>query len=137
MRLVVDTNVLFSFFKRESVTRRLLTNFELLEPVTPSFCIEELNEHKELIRAKAKLADREFEEVLDDLLIFLKVFSLSEYRTFLSAAQRISPDPDDSELFALALKFSCPIWSNEKAFKNQSEVRIYTTAELRALVSLL
>jgi predicted nucleic acid-binding protein len=135
MRLVVDTNVLFSFFTRESVTRRLLTNFELVEPVTPSFCIEELNEHKELIRAKSKLSDREFEEVLDDLLIFVKVFSPSEYRTFLSAAKRISPDPDDIELFAVALKLGCPIWSNEKAFKNQSEVRVYSTVELISLVS--
>jgi len=135
MRLVVDTNVLFSFFKRESVTRRLLTNFELIEPFTPSFCIEELSEHKELIRAKSKLSDPEFEEVFDDLLVFVKVFSLSDYRTFLPAAKRISPDPDDIDLFALALKFGCPIWSNEKAFKNQSEVRVYATAELLGLIS--
>jgi predicted nucleic acid-binding protein len=135
MRLVVDTNVLFSFFKCESVTRRLLTNFELIEPATPSFCIEELAEHKELICAKSKLSAREFEEVLGDLLIFVKVIPLSEYRTFLLGAKSISPDPDDIELFAVALKLACPIWSNEKAFKNQSEVRIYTTAELLALVS--
>jgi predicted nucleic acid-binding protein len=135
MRLVVDANVLFSFFKRESVTRWLLTNFELIEPVTPSFCIEELTEHKGLICAKSKVSASEFEEVLGDLLIFVKVIPLSEYRTFLSGAKSISPDPDDIELFAVALKLDCPIWSNEKAFKNQSKVRIYTTSELLALVS--
>jgi predicted nucleic acid-binding protein len=135
MRLVVDTNVLFSFFKRESVTRWLLTNFEFIEPVTPSFCIEELTEHKVLICAKSKLSATEFEEALGDLLIFVKVISLPEYRTYLSGAKSISPDPDDIELFAVALKLGCPIWSNEKAFTHQSEVRIYTTAELLALVS--
>jgi len=118
MKLVVDTNVLFSFFKKESKTRKLISNFEILESVTPSFCIDELNEHKELICKKSRLSDSEFEEVLDDLLIFVKVFSLSEYRDFLSDAKTISPDPDDIDLFALALKLDCPIWSNEKGFKN-------------------
>ena len=63
MKLVVDTNVLFSFFKKESETRRLILNFEILELVTPSFCINELNEHKELICTKSRLSDSEFEEV--------------------------------------------------------------------------
>ena len=119
MKLVVDKNVLFSsFFKKESKTRRLIVNFEILELVTPSFCIDELNEHKELIREKSRLSDSEFEEVLDDLLIFAKAFSLSEYKDFLSDAKTLSPDPDDIDLFALALKLDCPIWAQEKAFKN-------------------
>jgi len=109
MKLVVDANVLFSFFKKESKTRRLILNFEILEPVTLSFCIEELNKDKRLICEKSKLSDSEFEEVLNDLLISVKVFSLSEYRESLLDAKTISPDPDDIDLFALALKLNCPI----------------------------
>jgi predicted nucleic acid-binding protein len=130
MKVVVDTNVLFSFFKKESETRKLISNIEVLELVTPSFCIDELNEHKELIREKSKLSDGEFKEVLDDLLIFVKVFSLSEYKEFLSDAKTISPDPDDIDLFALALKHDCPIWAQEKAFKKQPRVRVFSTSDL-------
>jgi len=130
MKLVVDTNVLFSFFKKESKARKIISNFEISELVTPSFCIDELNEHKELICAKSKLNDSEFEEVLDDLLIFVKVFSLSEYKEFLSKAKTVSPDPDDIDLFALALKLDCPLWAQEKAFKNQSVVKVFSTADL-------
>ena len=105
-------------------------NIEVLELVTPSFCIDELNEHKELIREKSKLSDGEFKEVLDDLLIFVKVFSLSEYKEFLSDAKTVSPDPDDIDLFALALKLDCPIWAQEKAFKKQPRVRVFSTSDL-------
>ncbi|MFZ2070761.1 MAG: PIN domain-containing protein [Halobacteriota archaeon] len=135
MKLVVDTNVLFSFFKKESKTRKLILNFEILEPVTPSFCIDELNEHKELICERSKLSDSEFEEVLDDLLIFVKVFSLSEYKDFLSDAKIISPDPDDIDLFALALKLECPIWAQEKAFKKQQVVKVFSTSDLISFLS--
>jgi predicted nucleic acid-binding protein len=134
MKLVVDTNVLFSFFKKESETRRLILNFEILELVTPSFCIDELNEHKELICKKSRLSDSEFEEVLDDLLIFVKVFSLSEYKDFLSDAKIISPDPDDIDLFALALKLNCPIWAQEKGFKKQPKVQVFSTSDLISLL---
>ncbi len=135
MRLVVDANVLFSFFKKESKTRRLILNFEILEPVTPSFCIEELNKHKRLICEKSKLSDSEFEEVLNDLLISVKVFSLSEYRESLSDAKTISPDPDDIDLFALALKLNCPIWSQEKTFKSQSRIKVFSTSDLLSILS--
>jgi len=78
MKLVVDKNVLFSFIKKESKTRKLILNIEVLELVTPSFCIDELNGHKELICEKSGLSDSEFEEAFDDLRVFVKVFSLSE-----------------------------------------------------------
>ena len=108
---------------------------EILELVTPSFCIDELNEHKELICEKSRLSDSEFEEVLDDLLIFVKEFSLSEYKEFLSDAKTVSPDPDDIDLFALALKHDCPIWAQEKAFKKQSRVKVFSTSDLISFLS--
>lgn len=110
-------------------------NSEILEPITPSFCIDERNEHKELICEKSRLSDSEFEEVLDDLLIFVKVFSLSEYGDFLSDAKTISPDQDDIDLFAIALKLDCPIWAQEKSFKKQPRVKVFSTSDLISFLS--
>lgn len=110
-------------------------NFEILELATPSFCIDELNEHKELICEKSRLSDSEFEEVLDYLLIFVKVFSLSEYKELLSDAKTLSPDLDDIDLFALALKLNCPIWAQEKAFKEQSKIKVFSTSDLISFLS--
>ena len=72
---------------------------------------------------------------MDDLLIFVKVFSLSEYKEFLADAKAVSPDPDDIDLFALALKLDCPIWAQEKAFKKQPKVKIFSTSGLISFLS--
>jgi len=48
----------------------------------------------------------------------------------LKEAKSISPDPDDSDFFALALKLNCPIWSEEKKLKKQLEVKVVNTSEL-------
>jgi predicted nucleic acid-binding protein len=135
MKLVVDTNVLFSFFKKESETKKLILNFEILELATPSFCVDELEGHKELISRKSRLSNSEFEEVLNALLIFVKVFSLSEYKDSLQNAKNISPDPDDVDFVALALNLDCAIWSNDKRLKQQSVVKVFSTSELIKLLS--
>jgi predicted nucleic acid-binding protein len=45
------------------------------------------------------------------------------------------PHLKDVEYFALALKLDCPIWSNEKAFKKQSRVKVISTKELISFLS--
>jgi len=35
----------------------------------------------------------------------------------------------------LALKLDCPIWAQEKAFKEQSKVKIFSTSELISFLS--
>lgn len=136
MRFVVDTNVLFSFFRKGSETRKLVLNFEILELFTPSFCMDELRKHKELVCKKSMLSDEEFEEVLDDLLIFVKVSPHSEYKEFFRAAKNVSPDRDDIDLFALALKLNCPLWSNDRKLKRQTRVKVLSTKELIELLGL-
>ena len=45
-------------------------------------------------------------------------------------AEAICPDRSDIPFFALAMKMRIPIWSNDKKLKEQSEVVVYSTAEL-------
>ena len=52
MKVVVDANILFSFFKKDSTTRKLLTSFEIFELYTPSLCIKELSKNKWQSRIK-------------------------------------------------------------------------------------
>ena len=49
-------------------------------------------------------------------------------------AEEISPDEKDILYFALALKLKCGIWSNDKRLKQQDQVRIYSTAELKEII---
>ncbi|MBN2517441.1 MAG: hypothetical protein JXB14_01210 [Candidatus Altiarchaeota archaeon] len=63
----------------------------------------------------------------------IMVIATPELDLFMEKARNLSPDPNDSEYFALALKLGCPIWSNDKALKKQDVVRVYSTKELSEL----
>lgn len=60
----------------------------------------------------------------------MKFAKEEEYSKFLPEGRKISPDPDDSDFFALALKLDCPIWSEDKKLKEQSRIRVLNTREL-------
>ncbi|MEI6732208.1 MAG: PIN domain-containing protein, partial [archaeon] len=44
--------------------------------------------------------------------------------------QRERGDIKDAMYLALALKLNCPIWSNDKLLKNQTQIKVYSTSEL-------
>lgn len=46
-------------------------------------------------------------------------------------------DPKDIDLLALALKFSAPLWTNDKDFSNLPEVTIFSTAEMLEKLTVL
>jgi predicted nucleic acid-binding protein len=69
--------------------------------------------------------------------LFLSLISLriefipySELKKFALEAEKISPDINDMEYFALALKLNCAIWTNDKKLKTQIKIKIYSTEEL-------
>lgn len=133
MLLVVDVNVLFSFFKKYSGTRKLLTNPKL-KLYTSEYASEELQEHLGELISKAKIDINIFELYKTVLSWFVEFIPVSEYKLFKDEASTISPDQDDTQYFALALKLDCPIWSNDKRLKQQSKVKIFNTKELIELL---
>ena len=54
----------------------------------------------------------------------LQIEEAASFREYMSEADSISPDPDDVQYFALALKLGCPIWSNDPHFREQSDARV-------------
>ncbi len=71
------------------------------------------------------------------MIILRKRISLipnEETQAYFEKAKRLSPDKNDIEYFALALKLHCPIWTNDKQLKKQSTVKIYNTQEILKIV---
>lgn len=133
MLAVADANVLFSFFKKDSATRAILT-FPGLSCSSPAFAISELAKYKETIIQKAKISESGFGlslSALEDLVDFIP---LKEFRDFVPEAAKISPDPADVQYIALSLMLECPLWSNDKKLKNQTEVTVLSTSELLKLL---
>ena len=135
--LVVNANILFSFFNEKSARRRLIKRLPRMgcELITPDFALEELMEDKERIKNFARINEDAF-MFLFSLLErkIMEIYPAEKYEESLSEAEKISPHGKDvhkdDPYFALALSFNAPIWSDEKAFKKQSKVKVFSTSDL-------
>ena len=138
--LVTDANILFSFFRHDSVRRYLVE--ELLNRgcglVSPDFVLKELLSDKQKVMKFAGIDDLEFSFLYSLLTEEIKVFHEPEYDKFLPEAHKISPHDStkDDPYFALALSKNIPLWSDEKRHKQQSRVKVYSTSELLKEIGL-
>ncbi len=136
MKLVVDANILFSFFKKDSYTRRFILSHPELELFVPIYVFDELDKHREEVKSKSKIDDRVFELTKKELLAYVSIVSLDDFKVFWKEAKQISPDSDDIEYFSVALALDCVIWSNDEKLKQQSKVKVFSTDDLMELLGL-
>ncbi|MBS3053881.1 MAG: PIN domain-containing protein [Candidatus Aenigmarchaeota archaeon] len=135
MLLVVDTNILVSFFNEKSKARDLATS-SFSELLSPNFALYEINAHKQEISEKFSISDEQFVFALKLMNTVIQFVRAEEYRRFFSRAKKVSPDIDDIDFFALALKAGAAIWSNDKKLKKQPAVRVFSTEDLVKLLGL-
>lgn len=127
--IVIDANILFSFFKSDSsrrhIFRDLLSKGHKL--VSPDFVLEEIYNNRNKIKRFCKINEKDFHYIFSILKSNIDVVPKSDYVGFLERASEISPHSKDDFYFALALSRGDPIWSDEEGFKEQSEVEIFST----------
>ncbi|MFT4310944.1 MAG: PIN domain-containing protein [Candidatus Woesearchaeota archaeon] len=129
MKVVVDTNVLMTFFWQNSVFRKLLTQ-ELVDCIAPEYALEEINKYEAEICKKTNITKKQYKEQLNELAIYVEFISIENYQEKLIAVVNNMPDPKDIDFVALAVKHELPLWTNDKLLKEQSVVAIYTTKEI-------
>ena len=131
MKLVIDTNVLISFF-RDNPVRFIIINLQLfnIELYSPEHCWKELFNIKPSILKYSRLSSEKIELVFQELKNFINIIPDELAISFKSQAEKLIHNKD-VPIFALALKLNCPIWSNEPEFKKQSKIRILNTLDLR------
>ncbi|MDO8460566.1 MAG: PIN domain-containing protein [Nanoarchaeota archaeon] len=134
MQLVVDANILFSFFRKDSLVREIIINPNLkynLKLFAPEKILVEIDKHKKEICEKARITKEEFNFPREVLEIFIKIIQNEVWQDKISEANKLLPDHlKDAPYLALALKLDCGIWSYDNALKKQSQVKIFTTKEL-------
>ncbi|HLD88876.1 MAG TPA: PIN domain-containing protein [Candidatus Nanoarchaeia archaeon] len=132
MKLVVDSNVVFTFFWKKSVARELFLKQDL-ELYSPEFALEEISKYSDEIIFKTKTTPEEFNKIKKELLVLVDFIPLKEYADYLQHAAKITPDKDDVDFVALSLKLKCPIWSNDNEIRNQAHFKVLTTKEVIGL----
>lgn len=134
MNIVVDTNIFISALIKEGFTRKILVNSDH-NFLFPEFEFEEIYNHKQEIIKKAHLSEIELNILLLRLLKHVRVIPTEVIMKYYKNAKEIMKkiDEDDSIFIATALTFNCPIWSDDKHFQKQKEIKIFTTKEIMEL----
>ncbi len=136
MKIVIDSNILFSALIKDSITRRIILDYDD-QFLFPSYIFEEMERYKNELLTKSKMKSKDFEDLLRLLLrkvIIIPNEVLLHYRG--EAFEIIKEiDPNDVTFIACALAFSdSVIWSDDKKLKQQSKVQIINTNEMYSLI---
>ena len=130
MDLVIDANIIISaLIATEGKTYDLILN-DGIKLASPDKLAEELEKHKLEILEKSGLSGYDLNLFLSIISARINFVPYSEINKFVLEAENISPDQNDTEYFAVALKLRCAIWSNDKKLKTQDKVKVYSTDEL-------
>ncbi len=137
MKLVVDTNVLFTFFWKNSVFKNI--SEKAVELYSPEYALEEINRYESEIRDKTSISREEFKKLKQKVALTVDFIPLETYaasfRETLSLAREYSNKEceeiiKDIDFFALALYLHIPLWSNDALLKKQSKILVFTTREI-------
>ena len=137
MKLVLDSNIIFSSFIKDSNTRKLILN-PILELITPDFTLDEIKKHEELICSKGNIFPAEFQLLIFLLFEKITIIPREEYEQKIKEAENLIEDINDVPFLALTLATRNEgIWSNDAEFKKQKMVRVWSTRELLNYYELL
>lgn len=130
MELVVDATALFAAIIGRDKAHELFFKNELRLVALP-YLIEEFNKNTGTLAKICVTSESEVRGVFEILKKRIEIFPIYKFPDEIqSNAEKLAPHSKDSPYFALALQLGCAIWSREEAFKEQSEVKVYSTREL-------
>ena len=135
MELVVDTNVLFSFFKSDSSTRKIIVGTSLTL-YAPQETFTELIKYTNEICEKSCITKKEFNRIRKILSSLIKTIPQSTFRKEVDSATSFLSDAakEDAPFIGLALHLGIPLWSNDKTLKRQDKVTVISTSDLLKIV---
>lgn len=137
MELIVNTNRIMAALIKEGQSRRIILS-KKFSLYTIEFGLKEVQKYKETIKKKAKIGESDFNFLMQKLLSKIIVFSEKEISSeSIEKALKIigKTDVNDVPFAALSIEFgNKPIWSDDKHFKQQNEIKVFTTKELVELL---
>lgn len=126
---MVDANSFFAALIKSGETERLFF-VDQLHFYAPEFLMDEIEKYRQTLLRKTHRSEMEFERFMRTLQKKIHFVPMEEIKPLMPNARKISPDPNGTTYFAVALKIGASIWSNDKPLRNQNVVRVYTTKEL-------
>ena len=135
-KLVIDANVVISALIKRGFAFDLIIGLRRagVKLVSPDFLWEEVERKKGKILKYSKLEEKELDFLIGVLAKRIEVVPKEKYEEFIPKAEELLKEHrKDVPYVALALKFGCGIWSNEKRLAKLKEVKVFPTHELKKL----
>ena len=137
MKLVVDTNVLITYYWKQSIIHEILKlpfHFISLE-----YALTEIQHHKQEIIKKSKCSHQTFQQKSEQMGLSMDFIPLDNYASSIKKASQLFDRFDrkrydeflkDIDFYALALWSDSSIWTNDALFKEQDEIFVFSTKEM-------
>lgn len=135
MNVVIDTNIVIAALLKDSQTRKLLL-YPKNDLYYPEISINEIEKYKPMIRERTGMTDTQLQSMIHLLLEQTNLIATEELKSQLKKAHRITKSIDEKDAPILAGALTLPkaiIWSQDKHFKQQKEIKAYTTEEIQNL----
>jgi len=129
MSIVIDTNIILSALIKAGKTREIIFK-NYVDFVTPAYALTEVEKYKKDICKKSRLSLNELEMLISLLFRYIRIMNPYSYNYFLEKASEMIEDKKEVPFIATALALNCPIWSDDKHFKKQKEIKVFTTKEI-------
>ncbi|MCK5043986.1 PIN domain-containing protein [Candidatus Pacearchaeota archaeon] len=134
MNIIIDTNIFISALIKDSLTREIIVNSPF-HFFIPEGELIEIKKYEKLIIKKSGLSAIELKELIRILLKYMNVVRNDLILEHKNKAKEIMGkiDKDDVIFIATALAKNAVIWSDDKHFQKQKEIKIFTTKEIKNL----
>lgn len=125
----MDTNCLISALIVSGKSREIIC-FLGLSLFAPEEIINETLTHKEEILSKSGISGEEFDLLINILFSRIVIVPSEILEPLKEKAKSLVTHLEDSPFMALALLKNIPIWSDDKALKQQPVIKVFSTEEL-------
>lgn len=128
----MDVNIIISALIKDSITRKILVESTHAFFI-PEIAFEKVDKYMWLIVNKSKLSPSQITLILNVLKSNINIIKTSRIKENISQAKLIMDKIDPEDTIFIAASLSIPnsiIWSDDKHFKQQNEVKTITTKEM-------
>ncbi|HLC86932.1 MAG TPA: PIN domain-containing protein [Candidatus Nanoarchaeia archaeon] len=130
MNFIIDTNILLSALIKDSTTKKIIIESGL-SFYYPQISFHEIQKYENLVLKKSKMNRKEYNLLLNILLDHIILVPKEQFIQHLRDADNLigKIDVNDVVFLACAVALKSDIWSDDKHFKKQNRIKVYTTSE--------
>ena len=143
MRIVVDTNIVFSALinSRSTIPEMIIAPFSDFKFFTSEYLFQELENHKKKLQKASKLTEGEILKARTELFKYIKIISLElipQDIWLIAEDLTFDIDPDDISFVALSIFLDACLWTGDKdlytGLKKKGFNNVFLTSELREMI---